>query len=65
LDRINWLARTTLRTESFGRALFGAQFQKEVGQVLDQSVFEVGFGILVLEVEEFQDEGVRWRSSPR
>jgi hypothetical protein len=33
--------------------------------MLDQGVFEIGFGILVLEVEEFQDEGVRWRSSPR
>ena len=35
-----------------------AQLQQEVGQVLDEGIFQLGFGVLVLEVQELQHEGV-------
>lgn len=35
-----------------------AEFQQEIGQMLDQRLFEIGFGVFVLEVEKLQDERV-------
>ena len=35
-----------------------AQFQEEVLQTADQRLFQIAFGILILEVQEFEDERI-------